>query len=59
MSSNLEGLKPENLWKHFAELLKIPHCSGNEKETGDYVLNFAHGLNMEAAVSIWKQNATK
>jgi len=48
MSSNFEGLKPENLWKHFAELLKIPHCSGNEKETGDYVLNFARGLNMEA-----------
>lgn len=48
MSSNLEGLKPKNLWKHFAELLKIPHCSGNEKGIGDYVLNFARGLNMEA-----------
>ena len=41
MSSILEGLEPANLWKHFEEILKIPHCSGNEKALGDYVISVA------------------
>jgi len=48
MASDLKNLKPENLWKHFAEFLKIPHCSENEKEMGEYVMNFAKSLNLEA-----------
>ncbi len=34
-------LKPRLLWKHFAKILTIPHCSGNEKALGDYVLSVA------------------
>jgi dipeptidase D len=41
MSSLFEGLKPSLLWKHFEQILKIPHCSGNEKALGDYIISVA------------------
>ena len=44
MSSALTELKPSLVWKHFAKILTIPHCSGNEKELGDYVISVAGGL---------------
>ena len=48
MPSALTELQPSNLWKHFAKILTIPHCSGNEKAFGDYVVSFAHGLGLPA-----------
>ncbi|OGD22249.1 MAG: cytosol nonspecific dipeptidase [Candidatus Aminicenantes bacterium RBG_16_63_16] len=48
MADPLEGLKPSVLWRHFAEILKIPHCSGNERPLGDYILGVAKGLNLAA-----------
>ncbi len=51
MSESLEGLEPKNLWKHFAEFLKIPHCSGNEKALGDYIISVAEHLEVE-----WKRD---
>jgi dipeptidase D len=48
MADPLEGLKPSILWKHFAEILKIPHCSGNERPLGDYILGVAKSLNLAA-----------
>jgi dipeptidase D len=44
MSSIFEGLKPSLLWKHFEQILKIPHCSGNEKALGDYIISVAERL---------------
>ena len=44
MSSALNELKPAPVWKHFAKILTIPHCSGNEKALGDYVISVADGL---------------
>ena len=41
MSSVLENLKPALLWKHFGEILKIPHCSKHETELGNYVIKVA------------------
>ena len=41
MASSINELEPRLLWKHFAKILAIPHCSGNEKALGDYVLSFA------------------
>ena len=41
MASSLSELNPRPLWKHFAKILTIPHCSGNEKALGDYVLGVA------------------
>jgi dipeptidase D len=48
MPSSLTELQPPHLWKHFAKILTIPHCSGNEKPFGDYVLSFARSLNLAA-----------
>lgn len=41
MASLFKGLKPPNLWKHFEKILEIPHCSGNEKALGDYIISAA------------------
>ncbi len=46
MASSLNQLKPELLWKHFAKILTIPHCSGSEKALGDYVLSVAASLGL-------------
>jgi dipeptidase D len=47
MSSPFEGFKPSLLWRHFGQILKIPHCSGNEKAVGDYIISEAERLNHE------------
>jgi dipeptidase D len=46
MTQTLESLKPSLLWKHFAQILRIPHCSGSEKALGDYIVSVAKGLNL-------------
>lgn len=46
MSSIFEGLKPSLIWKHFEQILKIPHCSGNEKALGDYIISVSEGLGL-------------
>ncbi len=51
MASSFETIEPNNLWKHFAELLKIPHCSGNEKALGNYIIAFAESKDLE-----WKRD---
>lgn len=51
MSSIFEDLKPSLLWKHFEQILKIPHCSGNETELGDYIISQAKKFGLE-----WKRD---
>jgi dipeptidase D len=48
MPSALTELKPSHLWKHFAKIVTIPHCSGNEKPFGDYVISFAQSVKLPA-----------
>jgi dipeptidase D len=48
MADTLDGLKPALLWKHFAQILKIPHCSGGERALGDYIVGVAKRLNLAA-----------
>ena len=48
MPPALAELQPSHLWKHFAKIVTIPHCSGNEKPLGDYVLAFAKSMNLAA-----------
>jgi len=48
MASRIGDLKPALLWKRFEEILEIPHCSGNEKALGDYILSVGTGLGLEA-----------
>lgn len=43
----LENLSKTNVFKHFEELTKIPHGSGNEKEISDYLKNFGESLGLE------------
>jgi len=42
-----DNLKPSSLWKHFEQILTIPHCSGNEKALGDYIISVAEANNLE------------
>jgi dipeptidase D len=51
MALAFDAIEPNNLWKHFAEFLKIPHCSGNEKALGDYIIAFADSKGLE-----WKKD---
>ncbi len=44
---NISDLKPSLLWKYFEEILKIPHCSGNEEALGDYIVSVAKKLNLD------------
>jgi len=46
MSSIFEGLKPSLIWKYFEKILSIPHCSGNERAIGDYIISVAKELNL-------------
>jgi len=51
MPSKFEQLSPPLLWKHFAQIIKIPHCSGNETALGDYIISVAERLGLE-----WKRD---
>ena len=47
MSNPVEGLKPELVWKYFAEISKIPRGSKNEKKISDYIVDTAKELGLE------------
>ena len=51
MSTIFEDLKPFLIWKHFEQILKIPHCSGSETELGDYIISQAKKFDLE-----WKRD---
>ncbi|MGB8952801.1 MAG: aminoacyl-histidine dipeptidase [Candidatus Aminicenantales bacterium] len=51
MSYQFSELKPSHLWKHFEQILIIPHCSGNEKGLADYIISQAKRLNL-----VWKKD---
>lgn len=42
-----EKLKPEDVFYYFEEICRIPHGSGNVKELGDYLVNFAKEKSLE------------
>lgn len=48
MSNAIEGLKPELVWKYFAEIAKIPHGSKNEAAISKYVYDTAKKLGLDA-----------
>jgi dipeptidase D len=48
VSTAIEGLKPELVWKYFAEVSRIPRGSKNEAAISKYVFNTAKGLGLEA-----------
>jgi dipeptidase D len=48
MANAIEGLKPELVWKYFAEVARIPRGSKNEKQISSYVVKKAQELGLEA-----------
>ncbi len=47
MPNAIEGLKPEGIWKHFAEISKIPRGSKNEAAVSRFVAQTARTLGLE------------
>jgi dipeptidase D len=48
MSNAIEGLKPELVWKYFAQISRIPRCSKNETAMTKCVLDTAKKLGLQA-----------
>ena len=48
MNRNLTALKPELVWKHFAEIVRIPRPSSHEERIRRYILDFAAAQGLEA-----------
>jgi len=48
MSDAIEGLKPELVWKYFAQIARIPRCSDHEAEMTRFVLATAKRLGLSA-----------
>ena len=49
MSTILE-LAPQNVWKHFYELTRIPRPSGHVEQITEYLVNYGKGLGLESFV---------
>ncbi len=49
MSSAIEGLKPAALWKHFADLARVPRGSKHEEKAAAFVIAHAKRLGLEWA----------
>ena len=47
MDKNLTALKPALVWKHFAEIVRIPRPSSHEEQIRRYVLDVARSLGLE------------
>jgi dipeptidase D len=48
MSTAIDGLKPELLWRCFSEIARIPRPSGHEERIGQFVLDRAKELGLKA-----------
>jgi dipeptidase D len=48
VSTAIEGLQPERVWKYFAEISRIPRGSKNESAISKYVLETARKLGLKA-----------
>lgn len=47
MDRNLTALKPALVWKHFAEIVRIPRPSSHEEKIRRYILDFARAQGLE------------
>ena len=48
MSNAIDGLKPELVWKYFAEFARVPRCSKHEERATKYILDTAKKLGLSA-----------
>ncbi len=47
MSSTIQSLAPQNVWKHFYSLTRIPRPSGYLKPVQEFLMNFGKSLNLD------------
>ena len=47
MNRNLTALQPALVWKHFAEIVRIPRPSHHEEKIRQYILDFAQAQGLE------------
>jgi len=50
MSTPLEGLQPQALWKHFSELNAVPRPSKKEERVIQFMVDFGKSLGLETIV---------
>ena len=43
----LDQLEPKDVWCYFEDICRIPHGSGNQRQIGDYLTDFAKKHNLE------------
>ena len=48
--STILQLAPQNVWKHFYELTRIPRPSGHVEQVTEFLVNFGKSLNLESFV---------
>ena len=48
MDRSLVALKPALVWKHFAEIVRIPRPSSHEEKIRRYILDFARAQGLES-----------
>ena len=48
MDRNLAALEPALVWKHFAEIVRIPRPSSHEEKIRRYILDFARAQGLES-----------
>lgn len=42
-----EGFEPQEVLRYFEDICRIPHCSGNEEELGQYIISLAEEKKLE------------
>lgn len=50
MNKNFEALNPQTVWRHFKNIMAIPHPSGHEVAIAKYITDFATSLGLENEV---------
>jgi dipeptidase D len=47
MPNEIMSLKPEIIWKHFSQLVKIPRCPRHEQAVADHICQLAAAWKLE------------
>ncbi len=50
MNKNFEALNPQAVWRHFKNIMAIPHPSGHEVAIAKYITDFATSLGLDSEV---------
>jgi dipeptidase D len=64
MTTSIKSLKPQGLWKNFADLNAVPRASKKEEQVIEFAKNFGESLGLDTSVDsignvVIKKPATK